>query len=180
MLTVTGAVIINIDSSESSCFLAHKWIIWMERMEKIRRIYFIHKFIGIKGERDARVYLNWHFHKQIVFRESSLTFNLQHHTGAEKVEVLARGSHSPGRTAFFSHLATDPCLHMELAPHLLSRTLTCLCSILSASRKAQCHKKTWHSVYVPAVPDSHHSAPPCRQVFHSLSIHKDKFSKVTG
>lgn len=114
-------------------------------------------------------YLNWHFHKQIVFWKSSFTFNLQHHTGTVKVEVHARDSHSPGRTAFFSHLATDPCLHMELAPHLLSRMLTCLCSILSASRKAQCHKKPWHSIYIPAVPDSYHSAPPCRQIFHSLS-----------
>lgn len=115
--------------------------------------------------------LNWHFYKQTVFWESSLPFNLQHHTGIEKVEVHARDSHSPGRTAFFPQLATDPCLHMDLAPHLLSRMLTCLCSILSASREAQCHKKTWHSIYVPAVPDSYHSAPPCRQVFHSLSLH---------
>lgn len=149
---------------------------------KIQRDLWNSQIYMYKRRKRYHSHLNWHFHKQIVFWESGLTFNLHHHTGIVKVEVYARHSHSPGRTAFFSHLATDPCLHMELAPHLLSRMLTCLCSIPSANWKAQFYKKTWHSIYVPAVPDSYHSALPCRQVFHSLSlsIHKDKFSKVMG
>lgn len=120
------------------------------------------------------------FPQAFIFWGYSSIFNRQNPVVALKVEVYARDSHSIRRTALFSHLVTDPCLHMELAPHLLSKMLTCLCSIPTASRKAQSLRKTWHSIYVPAVPDSYHSTSPCRQIFHSLSIHKDKFSKVTG
>lgn len=89
-----------------------------------------------------------------------------------------RDSPSPGRAALFS--PPVPCLQTELAPHLLSKTLACLCGIPTAGREPRAPEKPGHGLHVPAAPDSSQPAPAANSTFRPLSLHGDKFSHVAG